>query len=191
MSDFTLSARPALGGFRHDAAGVSVSEVTGFSLVSLAVPLGGEGALAAALRDGLGLALPEAGSSTVSRDGRHRLLWTAPDQTMLLSLPGFDAPVSETGSAIGGAAYLTDQSDAWAALRLSGERIGEVLERMAPVDTAPASFGPGRIARTVIEHMGVILVRDENGDILMLCARSSARSFLHAVMTTVEYLAAP
>lgn len=188
MPDFTLAARPALGGITHAVAGLSIAEVTDFSLVSLAVPQGGAEPLAAGLRAGFGLDRPAPGASDVSPDGRHRLLWTAPDQMLLLTMPGLSRPVEATARAIGGTAYLTDQSDAWAALRLSGRGVAAALERMVPVDTASEAFPPGRVARTVTEHIGIILVREENGDILLLSARSSARSLLQAVMTTLHHM---
>lgn len=190
MSDFTLVARPALGGFHHEEAGLTVSELSDFSLVSVAVPLGGDKALAGGLRSGLGLARPDAGASTVSSDGKHRLLWTAPDQMLLMSIPGLSRPVEDIRGALDVPAYLTDQSDAWTALRLAGPRTVDMLQRMVPIDTAPESFGPGRVARTVTEYMGVIVLREEGGDILLLAARSSAQTFLHAITTTVGYVAA-
>ena len=178
-----LIATTPLGGFTRHFGDTTLSEVTGLALVSLACPLGGDDALAAGLETGYALTRPTPGTSTVS--GETRLIWTAPDQ-MLLALP-HDAPDAAqiVGAAISGSAYVTDQTDNWCALELSGPRARAALERVCPVDLHPHAFALGAAARTVMEHMGALVIRTGEDRFLLLSASSSAGSFLHAVEQSV------
>ena len=53
---------------------------------------------------------------------------------------------------------------------------------------ADEAFGDGRVARTVMEHLGVIIHRESDGTYLLMSASSSAESFLHAVETSIKYV---
>ncbi len=81
------------------------------------------------------------------------------------------------------AAAVSDQSDARAALRLSGPNVRDMLGKGCMIDLHPAAFPPGAAAMTSIAHMGVHLWRvDEppcDGDAIfdILIARSMAASF--------------
>ena len=60
MSEFTLKAEPALGGYRNRFDGVALEEVIDLSIVSIAVPRGGEQVLGAAMNCGFWNIFPEA-----------------------------------------------------------------------------------------------------------------------------------
>lgn len=188
MADFVLTAAPPLGGFREDFASVRLEEPEGLAIVAVAASATARQALAQAIEDSLGAALPGPGSSTLSADGRYRLAWTAPDQTFIL----FDHGVPDAGSVVetlvGGAGYVTDQTDGWAALRLSGPRSRDVLARLCMLDLHPDVFAPGASARTMMEHLGVIVIREDADTYLLLSASSSAQSFLGAVTDTIRAL---
>ena len=81
---------------------------------------------------------------------------------------------------------MTDQSDAWVILALTGPLIYQTLERICPIDCSSSAMPIGTTARTVIDHIGTIIVRrpdDDNGDpcFWLMSARSSAASFLRAI----------
>ena len=187
MADFALEPRAPLGGYAETLGRVTLAEATGLALVSAAVPNGGDEAFAAALAEGLGAARPAAGDSVAGDRYGARLLGMQPDQLFIL----FEAPdpgrAAETvADALGPAAYVTDQSDSWAMLRIAGAGVRAALERICMLDLDDAAFPEGRVARTVMEHLAVIVLRDGPDSFLLTSPRSSAGSFLHAVEVSVE-----
>ena len=186
MADFALTARSPLDGYERSFGTVTLAEVTGLSLVSAAVPQGGDDAFAAALAAGLGTARPATGDSTPGDRYGARLLGMQPDQLFILfEAPDPDRPALTVAEALGPAAYVTDQSDSWAMLRIAGAGVRAALERICMLDLDDAAFPEGRVARTVMEHLAVIILRDGPDSFLLMSPRSSARSFLHAVEVSV------
>lgn len=186
MPDTRLTARPALDGYHKQFGDTALSEVTGQALVSIAIPLGGADALRAAMNTAYGTSFPAPGSSTLSKDGTVRFLGLQQDQCFALFGTDSDSAVETVAGALGDTGYYTDQSDSWAVLRLSGALALTALERICPLDLSPSEFPPGSVARTVMEHLGVIILCEDTDRYLLMSARSSAPSFLHAVETSVE-----
>ena len=177
-----------LSGYTSSHDGNSLAEVTGLAFVSLAVSAGNGKAFAAAVKKAWKIEVPPPGMSTTAGD--IRLIWTAPDQYHLLmpepaGNPSGD-PLAPVMKAVSDTAWLTDQSDSYCMLRLEGPRSREALERICPLDPHPGSFAVDAASRTAMEHLGVLLVREQADRYLLMSARSSARSFLHAVETSLE-----
>ena len=189
MADFTLEAKPQLGGFSRTVSGTELAEVRGKALVSIAIPLGGESALAAALESALGTALPAPGKTARAAADGLRLLRLQQDQLFALFNHQGDRPVDAVSAQLGDAGYYTDQSDGWVLLRLRGPSAREALERICPLDLHDAAFADGDAARTVMEHLGVVILREGADSYLLMSAASSARSFLHAVETSLKNVA--
>jgi sarcosine oxidase subunit gamma len=180
VAEFTLAPAPPLGGYAASFDGAALPEVSDLALVSIAVPLDGRDALAAAL----GAPLPEAGGTAAFGGGR--LLGLAADQAFaLLPLDG----AGGLAERVGGAGYCTDQTGGWVMLRLTGPDALAALERICPLDLHPDRFPEGRVARTVMEHLGAVLLREGPDAFLLMSASSSARSFLHAVETSIRNVA--
>ena len=94
--------------------------------------------------------------------------------------------------ALGETASVTDQSDGWIQLRIVGPQARGVLEKLCPLDLHPEVFSVGSVARTAMEHLGVIVARsDEASSFRLLTARSSARSFLHALQVAADSTCGP
>ena len=182
MPDFRLTAEPFLGGFSRNFDGTSLREVTDLSLISIAQPLAGKTALAKAVKATLGALLPVPGASETGKNAQ--VLGMGPDQFLAL-LSGRSTPAAVMKK-LGVAAYCTDQSHNWAGLRLSGPLARRALERICPIDIDPGVFPPGSVARTMMEHLGAIILAEGADGYLLLSASSSAGSFLHAVETSLE-----
>ncbi len=182
MPDLTLTARSPLAGAAALAEtwpGFALSEVTDLALASLATRRGRETELRARGKARFGLEPPAPGR-TASGDGMT-FLWTGHEQWFVeapeSALGGLEALLQE---AFGDTAAVTDQSDAWANLRLEGAATRAVLEKLCPLDLHPGSFPPGSTARTTLEHLSAIVtLRDDRGSFSILTPRSSAASFLH------------
>ena len=186
MSDFTLSARSPLGGVKLEFDGAAIDETTGVAIVSLATPHGGEDALADAVKSAYGTGLPAVGQSAMSKTDNARFLRLAQDQTFLLFDEPAGRPLDAIAREIADAAYLSDQSDSWAMIRVSGPKSRTALERICLLDLHPSAFPEGHVARTVMEHLGVIILHEAPDTFVLMSARSSAGSFLHAVETSVR-----
>ena len=185
MADITLEAAPTLGGVDKALGACHIRERSDLALVSLAVPLRGKTALTKALKSAFDLAPPEAQKSAAA--GEYRVIQTAGDQMMLIfPHDGADANGFVQGK-IEGAAYTTDQTDVWVALELSGSGTLPALERLCPLDLDASAFPVGSSARSVMEHMGAIIIRLDTERFLLMSASSSAASFLHALEVSVLY----
>ena len=186
MAEVTLQAAPALGGFDQTIGGNRILERSDLALVSIATPLAGEDALAKALENGWSLTVPAPTKSTTS--GEIRAVRTAADQ-MLLVFP-HDTPDANTvvHEQLSGAGYTTDQTDSWVVLEVSGPDTLAALERICPLDLHPDAFPVDAAARTVMEHMGAMILRLGSDRFLLMSASSSAGSFLHAVETSYRYV---
>lgn len=97
-----------------------------------------------------GLEFPAPGQ--MAKAGDLRVLWAGRETAFLVgALPELDAVRAD--------AAVTDLSDAWAVLRLSGAETDAVLARLSPLDLRPKAFPAGATARTELAHMTALLVR--------------------------------
>jgi len=187
VADIPLTAAPALGDVNLIFASCVLTERTDIALISVATPHGGYEALAAKVRDVWGLSMP--GATVSLNAGAMRAIPLAADQMMLAFTP--DGGLSETSvqADLTDVAYTTLQTDAWAIIELSGSGATAALERICPLDLDLQTFPNGAAARTVMEHLGALIVRLEADRFLLMSARSSAQSFLHAVETSCRWTA--
>ena len=140
--------------------------------------------------EGFGAERPATGASAAGDRFGLRVLGLQPDQLFLLFEPPDPDRAAETvAAALGPAAYIADQSDSWAMLRMSGAGVRTALERICPLDLEDRAFPEGRVARTAMEHLSVIVLRDGADGFLLMSPRSSARSFLHAAVLSAEHVA--
>ncbi|WP_246162237.1 sarcosine oxidase subunit gamma [Roseovarius faecimaris] len=185
MPEFRLTAEPPLAGVDHDYGDMRLSAPADVALVSIALPLGGEAAAGKAVKAAYGVALPEVGMSAKAKDGA-RLMRLSPDLAMVMfthATPDAERVVAER---LKGAAYTTDQTDVWCALELNGPGAVRALERICPLDLHDAAFAVDAAQRTVMEHLGVVIIRTGAEGWLLLSASSSAGTFLHAIETSIK-----
>ncbi|MEL6680921.1 MAG: sarcosine oxidase subunit gamma, partial [Pseudomonadota bacterium] len=100
--------------------------------------------LTKALGTEAGLALPEPGGTSSAGDLSIR--WAGLDETWLLG-----APEAQVRAWCEGLGAVTDLTDGWARVRLTGPDADAVLARLTPVD--PAAIAPGVAVRTDLAHM--------------------------------------
>lgn len=121
--------------------------------------------------------MPDPGQTLV-HEGR-RILWSGRRQALVLG-----APLAVTGAAV------TDQSDAWVALTLSGARARDVLSRLVPIDLRDRAFPEAATARTLLQHVTVSLTRTAPDAYLILAFRSMAGTLVHDITVAMENAAA-
>nr|WP_241741196.1 sarcosine oxidase subunit gamma family protein [Gemmobacter straminiformis] len=147
---------------------------------------GGAKAVAAALRP-FGLTFPDPNRQSVN--GAMRLVWTGREQAFLV---GPAAPEMAPGLAatLDGAAAVTDQSDGWAVLTLSGPLARETLARLVPLDLRDTAFAVGAVARSGLNHMQMILTRSDTATYEVMVFRSMARTAWHELAEALQTQAA-
>ena len=190
MTDDALKEAAPLGGFALKAPGASLNEEAGMAMAAVTVARNRHRAFGTAFKKAFGRP-PPGPTGAISSKGRS-VVASARDQFLV----AMEMPPAELAAfledAFAGTATVTDQSDGWARLGLSGPRARETLERLAMLDLADAAFGIGRAARTVFERCPVILVRERPGAeealrFTILTPRSSAASLLHALTASPPF----
>ena len=187
MSEFTLTAKPVLIEFNQDKS-AKIGEVTGKALVSIAIPLDGKGRLQKSITKAWGLNIPVPGTSADNRNALVRLIGLQQDQLLAVLDYDGDRAVQEVASKLGDCGYYTDQSDSWVMIRLSGSLSRRALERICPINLHPDVFKVGHVARTSMEHVGTIILREDKDSYILMGMRSFGASLLHAVETSVRYI---
>lgn len=183
MSNYALKPSSPLKGYSKTIGETTIQEITDLATVSISVPRSDDGLdrLNAAMTTSYGAAFPATGKSTVSADGHTRFLGMSPDQAFaIFKHDGVDADLL-IKEKLGTVGYYTFQSDNWVVLRVSGNTVRTALERICQIDLSADVFADGDVARTVMEHMGAIILRDGDDSFILMSAWSSAESFLHAV----------
>jgi methylglutamate dehydrogenase subunit D len=78
---------------------------------------------------------------------------------------------------------IADQSDGRVVLRLSGDRVRDVLAKGVPVDLHPMSFKTGDVASTLVAHIGVQIERLDDRPTFQLVAFRSLSGSLWSWLT--------
>ena len=189
--NFALSSFGPLDGHCKIVEGASLVEVSPRSIVSVSPFTGNEAAFNTAI-DRLFNSIPPNATRAFEQRGKNGLVFlpSAHNQWFLCFNNEVTDPVAKArvlfGKVTSSQLAMTDQSDAWVILALSGPLVYRTLERICPIDCSSIAMPIGTTARTVIEHLGTIVLRrpdDENGNpcFWLMSARSSAASFLHTI----------
>ena len=194
MADFSLTPDSPLAGYSQMFEDTRLQEVSDLQLVSLAVPNDGLHALNERLQSVCKAKFPKAGTCTRVNDATiagHNasvtLLGLQADQC-LMSFQSESLPVHQAyaylRSELAGTAYLTEQSDSLAVLDVKGALALPALERICMLDLS--IFNASTVARTMMEHLSVIVELPSAQQARLYSPRSSAKSFLHAVQTSLN-----
>lgn len=159
---------------------MTLTEVAVGRMTSLAPYKGQDRALSEALKSAHGMAAPAPNRST-GKDGK-RAIWFGRRMVLLMG------PTPAAGLA--GYAALTDQSDAWAVVRLDGTGARAALARLTPVDLRPGVFKRGHTARTDLQHMMASITRVGDDAYQIMVFRAFAKTLVHDLKTAMEGVAA-
>ncbi len=156
-----LIAKPALGTAAVTIAATTLAEAALTTITAIAPYPGGEAAVTRALHP-MGLAFPA--PNTARTAGNATLVWTGRAQAFLIGAP----PPADLTAAV------TDQSDAWVTLTLSGPQARATLSRLVPLDLRHATSG--QAFRSALNHMPLILIVDGPEAFRLMTFRSMART---------------
>lgn len=187
MSEYQLTPEQVLSTYNKSYDGVELSELTQCALVSMVSPLGEEQVVEQQIQDTYGMTMPAVGQWCSSDLNHTRLLKLQRDLCFVQFDYSGDQAVKILSETIS-SAYLSDQSDGWVMLKLSGEKSHDVLARICPIDLHPTVFTPGCVARTQMEHINAIIICDAVNEYTLMAARSYAQSFLHSLEVSIKNL---
>jgi sarcosine oxidase subunit gamma len=159
---------------------VTLTEEEPGAMTSLCAYKGQEKALSQALKSAHGIGFPLPGRAT-GKAGT-RAIWFSQGQ-VLLQGPAAGPSLARYGA-------ITDQSDAWAVVRLEGKGALGVLARLVPLDLRPGAFKRGHTARTDLVHMMVSLTKTGENSFQIMVFRSMAGTLVHDLKTAMEGVAA-
>jgi len=185
VSKYQLKAETILAGYSRSFTGVELFEINHRAMVSMATPKDGEHELEQQIRRVYGLDMPAVGYWLSSDIDNTQLLRLQEDLCFVVFDYSADRAVEKLAEKVS-AAYFSEQSDSWVMLRLSGEKSREALARICPIDLHPGVFRPGSVARTVMEHIGAMIVCEAENQYTLLALRSYAESFLHAIEVSIK-----
>ncbi len=159
--------------------GLTLSDATPKRLTALSLWPGAATDVGRALSEaGLGWPAPD----RAVKGARGLCLWSGRDQALVadVTLP---ADLSAHGA-------VTDVSDGWVALKLSGSLAAAALARLAAIDLSPRAFPEGATARTGLGHMMALIHRSSTRSFTIYVFRSMAASAVHEIEVAMKALAA-
>lgn len=152
---------------------LTITETPGLALASVALRRGAE--VPSIL---LGTPLP--GPGGWAGGNGMTAIWTGPGQWLVAAPDRAETDFAGAlAERLGTAVSVTEQTDGWVAFQVAGPNLPALLERLCNIDLA--GFGPGRATRTLIEHLGCLVVREGAEAAIILGARSSAGSLHHTL----------
>lgn len=168
MADL-ITSEPCAGlGLPYDAGRCRLLALPHEAITAIQ-PFAGQEAAVSALLHPLGLRFPQPGESVAQ--GALRLHWAGRATAFLFGAPPPDGLRKH--------AAVTDQSDAWAGLRLEGADSVAVLARLVPLALRADSFAPGAAARAPLNHMQALILRVGADAFDIHVFRSMAQTAVH------------
>jgi sarcosine oxidase, subunit gamma len=161
---------------------LTITERNDIAIASIAARKGRATDLAKAATKA-GVPLP--GPSTHLEGTPYSAFWTTPEMWFVEAPYATHELIADLlKSALGDAASITEQTDAWVAFDLAAPNLTPLLERLCNVDYAarPTSYA----TRTMMEHLGVYLIKHGPDEARVYGPRSSAESLLHAIETAAH-----
>lgn len=176
-----LIAKTACDGLLPVTIGtVTLTELSADSVTSVAAFKGQANATSEALENADGAAMPAANRST--GNAKLRAIWVGPDQAFYIGAP--------LKAGLNGIASTTDQSDAWAIVKLEGDHAADTLARLTPIDLRPSEFKRGHTAKTDLMHMSASITKTGTNAFEIMVFRSMAKTLVHDLTTAMASMAA-
>lgn len=161
---------------------LTITERTDVALASLAAR---KGRLADLTKAAQTAGIPLPGPASHQQGNPYSSFWTTPEMWFVEAPYATHELIADLlKSALGDAASITEQTDAWVAFDLAAADLAPLLERLCNVDHA--SRPTGYATRTVMEHLGVYMIKNGPGAARIYGPRSSAESLLHALETAAH-----
>jgi methylglutamate dehydrogenase subunit D len=90
------------------------------------------------------------------------LIWSGPDQFLVMSAMRDRQPFADLGRKFSGCASLSEQTDGRALVSVTGPKVRDMLAKVCSLDLHPDVFPVGTAAVTAIDHLSTNIWRDED-----------------------------
>ena len=177
-----LKITTPLNGYSKAINGLKIEEYKFDSLISLAIPLNGERKCKLNFKKTLGESIPNIEKSIVNKSGIFGFRIGL--DLLLVCIASNSSFSSKTLISLKQSFYVTDQTGGWCAIRVQGERVLKMLERICPLNLSLEVFAIGDVKRTVMDHLNVIIFRVTEKSFILFSASSSSGSFLKSIETS-------
>ena len=156
---------------------LTITERTDVALASVAARRGRD---LTQVAQAAGLPLPGPARYLAGRP--YAAFWVAPEMWFVEApFASHELIADLLKAALGDGASVTEQTDAWVVFDLAAADLTPLLERLCNVDFG--AVPTGYATRTVMEHLGVYLIKLGPSTARIYGPRSSAESLLHALET--------
>ena len=179
MAKQVLKIETPLHGYSKVINEIKIEEYRFDSLLSLAIPLNSERKCKLNFKKSLKETMPHIEKSVTNKRGA---LGFRIGLDLLLVCNANDTSFSsKTIPLLKKAFYITDQTGGWCGIKVEGERVIEMLERICPLNLSIKIFAIGDVKRTVMDHLNVIIFRETEKKFMLFSPSSSTGSFLKSI----------
>ncbi len=183
MVNLTLKPLNAIGGKdleSNSINGIKISEENVISLASIGCSSKLFKSLSRKMKTKFNVSVPGPGKSLINQ--KIRVSWTAQGQWFLESPDAFNQGFANyLVEKLGKDFAITEQSDGWVKVSISGETVLKVLEKCIILDLNKMS--DGSFSRCSLDHIGVYLLCERvKKSFVIYGPRSSAKSLHHALI---------
>jgi sarcosine oxidase subunit gamma len=170
---------PCAGRLPLSLGDVRVEEASLGALWTVAPFADQQGNVSQVMKAAHGVTYPAPGQALQA--GEVQAIWFGRDTALLVG--------ANPDASLSAHAAVTDQSDAWAAVQVSGAKSVDVLARLVPVDLRRMTFPAGHTCRTLVNHMTASITRQGDDDFLILVFRSMAQTLVDELHEAMEAVA--
>ena len=184
MSDYKLQETFELQKFTKNISGLTISEIFDREIVNFSFHIKNEKIIKTNFKKLFNFEFPDFRISTFDKKNNCRFLRMSDEQIFLIFNNSFNSYLSKNLKEIEKYFYITEQTDAWTGIKISGENVRECLERICLIDIREECFPENSFSRTHIEHLGSIIINSGNNEFELFSAKSSSKSFLDSIITS-------
>jgi len=174
-----LKIEKPLNGYSKVINKLKIDEYQFDSLISLAIPLNSEGKCRLNFKKSLGEPIPNIEKSIINKSGV--LGFRIGLDLLLVCNPSHSSFVKKIIPLLKQTFYTTDQTGGWCGVRVEGDRVIEMLERICPLNLSLKIFAIGDVKRTIMDHLNVIIFRETEKKFILFSPSSSSGSFLKSI----------
>ena len=186
MVKYKLKSSLTLNNYKVEINSIRISALPKKEIYSLAIKLGKDKKASNLIENIYNCPIPKPGKSEVAYKHSLKVLRLSTDQLFIIFDSQHLHEIESNFRKLAEAFYITEQTDAWSGVKVSGKRIIECLERICPINLSIETFKVHSFARTIMEHLNTIIIRNKRNEFELFTNSSSENSFLHAIETSAK-----
>jgi len=177
-----LKIEKPLNGYSKVINKLKIAEYQFDDLISLAIPLNSERKCKLNFKKSLGEPMQNIEKSIINKSGV--LGFRIGLDLLLVCNASHSSLTRKIAPLLKQAFYITDQTGGWCGVRVEGDRVIEMLERICPLNLSLKIFAIGDVKRTIMDHLNVIIFRQTEKKFILFSPSSSSGSFLKSIETS-------